>query len=90
MLSALGIIGCFVVFAIVLYVAYIPTAPGVATTSTMTPEERKALLHEVRGKARQEAERYRWIDRDNGVVGLPLDRAVELTIRDLAESGEGS
>jgi len=23
--------------------------------------------------------RYRWVDRDNGVVGLPIERAIELT-----------
>ena len=39
---------------------------------------------------REEIEQYRWIDRETGTVGLPIERAMELVIRDLAREGGGS
>lgn len=96
-ISVLAIIGCFLIFAVVLYVSYIPTRQttvGVPAGMTaeerleknlLTPEERKARLAELRVRAQAEAAGYQWINREAGVVRLPVDRAVELTVRELQE-----
>ena len=54
-----------------------PTAP--------LPDGRKPnaeIRAEVDANAREKAMTYRWVDREKGVVRVPIDRAVELTLRD--------
>lgn len=93
-LSVVGIVGCFLVFAVVLYVAYIPSLaddnsmPADMTEEErlekglLTPEERRHRLSELVAKEEYGLVSYSWIDKEKGVVRLPIDRAVELTIRD--------
>ncbi len=40
----------------------------------------------TRALADQEADlhRYRWLDREKGIVGIPIERAMELQVRDAA------
>jgi hypothetical protein len=89
----LAIVGCFLIFAIVLYLAYIPqrrAAPEV-DLSKISPEEqwkytadgRQTHLDELRAKEQAAATSYAWIDRDKGIVQLPLDRAMQLTLVEL-------
>lgn len=46
-------------------------------------EGRAAKLAELRAKEKALATSYGWVDEKAGVVRLPIDRAVELTIREL-------
>lgn len=50
-----------------------------------TPAERKALLVEHHDKERAAATSYAWVDQKAGTVRLPIDRAIELTVRDHAK-----
>ena len=50
-----------------------------------TPAERKALLTEHRSKEQTDSTTYGWIDQKAGIVRLPIDRAMELTVRDHAK-----
>lgn len=96
-ISTLAIIGCFLIFTIILYIAYIPhrsskgAVPGNLTEeerlerNILTPEERKERLVQMRAKENSEAASYGWVDQANGVVRLPIARAVELTARELEE-----
>lgn len=96
--STIGIVGCFLIFLIVLYVAYIPSRPtrvGPAANLTdeqriaanlLTPEERKVRLDEMHAREASELETYGWIDKANGVVRLPMQRAIELTIQEHRDS----
>ncbi len=93
-LSVIGVIGCFLVFAVVLYVSGIPgqvvdtTKPAAMTDEErlekglLTPEERKHRLTELRAKEDYTLISHQWIDKDKGIVRLPIDRAIELTVRD--------
>jgi hypothetical protein len=89
----LAILGCFVIFLVVLYLAYIPqrrTAPEV-DLARIPPEEqwkytpggRQAHFTEMRAREAAAATSYAWIDKEKGVVRLPIDRAMELTLREL-------
>lgn len=49
-----------------------------------TPVERKALLAGHRDQEREAAANYAWVDQKAGKVRLPIDRAIELTVRDHA------
>jgi hypothetical protein len=89
----LAALGCFVVFLVVLYVAYVPqlrTAPEVDLTKIppeeqwkYTPEGRRAHLQELRAREQAALTTYAWIDRGKGIVQLPIDRAEQLTLREL-------
>lgn len=48
-----------------------------------TPAERKARLLELLEKDAAALAGYSWADKDQGVVRLPLDRAMELALQDL-------
>ena len=47
-----------------------------------TPASRRAHLRELREKEALETGTYRWIDQGAGVVGLPIERAMELVVRE--------
>jgi hypothetical protein len=93
-LSVVGVIGCFLVFAVVLYVAGIPgqvvdmTRPAAMSDEErlekglLTPEERKHRLTELRAKEDYTLISHQWVDKDKGIVRLPVDRAIELTVRE--------
>jgi len=89
----LAAVGCFVVFLVVLDLAYIPErrlAPEVDLSKIppeeqwkYTPEGRKAHLDEMRAREKSIATSYAWIDKSKGIVQLPIDRAMELTLQEL-------
>src|SRR5690606_168995 len=79
--TLIATIGGFAIFAIILVVAYLPNKVAFAGDGVKTPEERKAALAELRGKDHTTATTYGWVDQEKGVVRLPLDRAIELTIQ---------
>jgi len=91
--TVLAALGCFIIFLIVLDLAYIParrTVPEVDVSQVppedrwmYTPAGRMAHLQEMRAHEQAAQTTYAWIDRGKGVVQLPIDRAEELTLRDL-------
>ncbi len=78
-----AILGGFALFLLIVLVAYLPQRPAPIAQGTLTPEERVERLTQLRAKEKKQATSYAWIDQSKGVVQLPLDRAVELTIQEL-------
>ena len=78
-------IGGFAIFGLILVVAYLPNKAAPAGDGVKTPEQRKAILAELHGKEQTAATSYGWVDKEKGVVRLPLDRAIELTIQEHAK-----
>lgn len=65
---------------------YSPRAAHVdAVEGVKTPVERKALLTDKLAKEHTDATSYAWVDQKAGTVRLPVDRAIELTVRDHAK-----
>ena len=99
--SAAGIIGCFLLFLVILFIAYIPSRQtdvrGAANLSEeeriaanlLTPAERKARLETLHAREAAEMDSYGWIDQKNGVVRLSVERAIQLTIEE-SRAGEGA
>jgi hypothetical protein len=52
---------------------------------SVAPAERAERLEELQAKESDAASNYQWIDESAGVVRLPLDRAMELTLKELGE-----
>jgi hypothetical protein len=48
-----------------------------------TPDTRKAALAELRAAEQKQVSNYAWIDQAKGVVQLPIERAMELTVQEL-------
>lgn len=82
-------IGGFAIFALIVFVAYLPNKPAplpAGADSVRTPEQRKAALAEMRAKEKAAATTYGWVDQATGVVRIPIDEAVKLTIQDLKDA----
>lgn len=80
--TLLAAIGGFAIFGLILIVAYLPNKVETVGDGVKTPEQRKAALAELHGKEQTAATSYAWIDKEKGVVRLPIDRAIELTIQE--------
>jgi hypothetical protein len=78
-----AIIGGFAIFLLILFIAYLPQKPEPIPEGSKTPAERTALLSDLRAKEKSAVTTYGWVDQPKGVVRLPVDRAVELTIKEL-------
>ena len=85
--TALAVLGVFAIFLLILRVAQTPVQPLDAPANIPAEEQwrysgegRKTRLIELRGREAAAREGYGWVDQNAGVVRLPLDRAVELTI----------
>ena len=88
MLAALGFIGVFLIFVVILYVGYVPDRSQ--TVDGAYREARKAGIDEVRSRQRELVSSYGWVDRDNGIVRIPVDRAMDLVVTELnAGAGYG-
>ncbi|PTY06605.1 hypothetical protein DB347_11235 [Opitutaceae bacterium EW11] len=81
--TAAAIIGGFVIFVLILTVAYLPNQAEPIPQGTKTPAERLQALTELRAKEQKVATSYAWIDQQKGTVQLPTERAMELTIEEL-------
>jgi len=75
-------IGGFALFVLIVVIAYLPKTPAPLGDGQRTPEERKAVLAELRAKEAKASTSYAWVDQEKGIVQLPIDRAVELTIQE--------
>lgn len=85
-LLVLGILGAIFLFAIILLIVYLPTLP--MPVDQVLIEERRATLAEVEAEQHRRAHTYGWTDETNGIVRIPIERAVELTVRELSEVEE--
>ncbi len=89
-ITVVAALGVFAVFLILLQLARSPATP-VANAENVpveeqwkfTPEGRKVRLGEVRAAAQTTATGYAWVDKDAGVVLLPVERAMQLTVEEL-------
>lgn len=82
-LSFLGALGGILLFAIIVLVAYAPNrAPSINKQQAGVRAER---LRELRSKDIEELSTYSVLDKEAGKVRLPIERAMELTARDLGK-----
>jgi len=81
--SAIAVIGGFLIFVLILVIAYLPNKPAPLPEGTKTPEERAVILRELRAKETAAATSYGWVDQTKGVVRIPIERAMQLTVEEL-------
>ena len=81
LVSALGWIGVFLLFLLIVAVAYLPNR---ATSQTeRNVEERLAIRNSVRSEQAKLTGGYQWVNQAEGVVRIPVERAMELAVEEL-------
>lgn len=83
-----AVIGGFAIFAIILFIAYLPKKPAPLADGAKTPDQRKRALVELRAKEQRASTTHGWIDQAGGPVRLPTSVAVELTIAEFNASAK--
>jgi hypothetical protein len=91
--SVAAVFGCFALFLLIIYIAYLPQREKTAEADLSqvspddrwqySPEGRAAKLQDLRAGEQTELTTYGWIDQKSGVIRLPIDRAMELTVQAL-------
>ena len=77
---AVGIFGTFLIVAMLVLAMRHYTRP--APVGANRVEERYKFLQDQRAADAKALNEYDWIDKDKGVVRLPVQRAVELTLQE--------
>jgi hypothetical protein len=83
--------GLFLLLVKFAYLSHRPPAPYTMAPEQLpadqawkaTPADRKAYLAELRKQQLQQATSYAWVDKNKGVVQLPIERAMELTVQEI-------
>jgi hypothetical protein len=80
----LGVVLLFAVFALFVW-AVMGAMPRGDSYEQKRAEERVKKAQAVREEASKSLSGYAWADKDKGLVRLPIDRAMEVTVADLAQ-----
>jgi len=84
--TAVIVLLCFAAFGWLANKIYTPHAYTVdKIEGVKTPADRKVILAEHKTKEQDESTTYGWVDQKAGVVRLPIERAIELTVKDQAK-----
>lgn len=86
LVSALGWIGVCLVFLLIVAVAYLPNR-------AKSQEEKNAAIryqirNEVRGEQARLVSSYEWVNQNEGVVRIPVEQAMRLTVEELRQKQE--
>jgi hypothetical protein len=79
----LGVVLLFLFFGIFVLVL-VAIAPHGNTYEAKRAEARQKKLNDAHNAATQDLNSYAWVDKGKGIARIPIDRAMELTLHDLA------
>ena len=77
---AVGILGTFLIVALLVLAMRHYTQP--APVGANRVEERYKFLQDQRAADAKSLSEYDWVDKDKGIVRLPVQRAMELTLQE--------
>ena len=80
----LGIVCLFVLFGLIV-LAVIGPSPRTSDYEESRAKKRMEKLKTLREESQKELTTYAWIDKNKGVARIPIDRAMEVTVADLAQ-----
>lgn len=93
-IAAIGIISAILLFVLIVALQTLYYNLEEKETQKKVYSQRPERLARLRADQERDLTSYRWIDRENGVVGIPIDRAMALVIKELAtpsaESGDST
>jgi hypothetical protein len=80
----LGIVFLFVLFGLIV-LAVIGPSPRSSDYEETRAKKRMENLKKLHEETQKELTTYAWIDKNKGVARIPIERAMELTVADLAQ-----
>jgi hypothetical protein len=80
----LGIVCLFVLFGLIV-LAVIGPSPRGSDYEQMRAQKRMERLKTLREESHKELTTYAWVDKNKGVARIPIDRAMEVTVAELAQ-----
>src|SRR5215471_2026968 len=80
----LGIVCLFVLFGLIVLAVIGPSPRGSDYEETRA-KKRMEKLNTLHEETQKELTTYAWVDKGKGVARIPIDRAMELTVADLAQ-----
>jgi hypothetical protein len=80
----LGIVCLFVLFGVIVLAVIGPSPRGGDYEKTRA-QKRMERLKTLREESQKELTTYAWVDKSKGVARIPIDRAMELTVAELAQ-----
>ena len=89
-LSIVGVTAGLLIFALILYLAYVPNRPGLVDAARI--EQRELFLAQNEAEQVERANNYSWVNRQQGIVRIPIDQAMDLTVKEWQQrqGGEGT
>jgi hypothetical protein len=82
LVTVFAIFVLFAAFLLVVYYVYLPKRTGAyAGDGIHTAAQREETLKGLREKQNAQATKYGWVDQKSGVVQLPIERAIDLTVQ---------
>ncbi len=86
LIALVGVVGVILVFVVIVGLQTlfynVQKAEIEEKVYSQIPEE----LSRLRSQQLEQLNRYRWIDEKGGVVGVPIDRAMDLVVKELQDS----
>ena len=80
----LGIVCLFVLFGLIV-LAVIGPSPRTSDYEETRAKKRMEKLKTLHEETQKELTTYAWVDKNKGVARIPIDRAMEVTVTDLAQ-----
>jgi len=80
----LGIVLLFILFGVIV-LAVIGPSPRSSDYEQTRAKKRMEKLKTLREENEKELTTYAWVDKNKGVARIPIDRAMELTVAELAQ-----
>jgi hypothetical protein len=80
----LGIVCLFALFGLIV-LAVIGPSPRTSDYEETRAKKRMEKLKALHEESQKELTTYAWVDKNKGVARIPIDRAMEVTVADLAQ-----
>jgi len=80
----LGVVFLFVLFGLIV-LAVIGPSPRTSDYEETRAKKRMEKLKALHEETQKDLTTYAWVDKSKGVARIPIDRAMELTVTDLAQ-----
>lgn len=74
-------VGFILLFVLILWLAYVPLRPD--SLAEVAGRERLATLRDISGEGIKQISEYGVVDATAGVFRIPLEQAMEITVREL-------
>ncbi len=87
-LSLIGAVLSLLLFVFIVFIAYLPNRP--APVDQELVQTRATRLAELNAAQAELADSYKWVNKPEGVVRIPIERAMELTVQRLQSTSEES